>query len=97
MQNIFNILEEKQQPPEESIDKQKLRYIASQVTIWDYFGIPQPNYLALDKNKKSRMLCEYYNKLVLKYFGGDNIYFFVVCHFLDTEFMSGIFKLFLVF
>ena len=40
MQNIFNILEEKQQPPEESIDKQKLRYIASQVTIWDYFGIP---------------------------------------------------------
>lgn len=40
MENVLNILEEKQQPPEESIDQQQLRYIASQVTIWDYFGIP---------------------------------------------------------
>ena len=30
------------------------------------------------------MLSEYYNKLVLKYFGGKKIYFFVVWHFLDT-------------
>ena len=43
------------------------------------------------------MLSEYYNKLVLKYFGGKKIYFFVVWHFLDTVFMSGIFELFLVF
>ena len=48
---------------------QKLRYIALQISIWDFFGIPQANLLALDKNEKSRMLSEYYSKLVLQYFG----------------------------
>ena len=48
----------------ENHHEQKLCYIASQVSIWDYFGISQANYLALDKNEKSRMFSEYYNKLV---------------------------------
>ena len=59
-QNQFN------ETPEEIIDEQKLWYIASQINIWDYFAIPQANYLALDKNEKSRMLGEIKIILVLK-------------------------------
>ena len=81
MNNFLSILEQNQQPPEKIIDEQKLRYIASQITIWDYFTIPQADYLALDKNEKSRMLGEYYNKLVLKYFGGKKIYFLCLVYF----------------
>ena len=54
------------------------------------------NYLALDKNEKSRMFPEYYNKLVLKYFSGKKIYFFCccllffdVCHVSDVWLVSG--------
>ena len=32
------------------------RYIASQITIWNFFGIPQSTYLAFSKDEKSRML-----------------------------------------
>ena len=81
MNNFLSILEQNQQPPEKIIDEQKLRYIASQITISDYFTIPQTDYLALDKNEKSRMLGEYYNKLVLKYFGGKKIYFLCLVYF----------------
>ena len=76
MNNFLSILEQNQQPPEKIIDEQKLCYIASQITIWDYFNIPKADYLTLDKNEKSRMLGEYYNTFVLKYFGGKKIYFF---------------------
>ena len=76
MDKFIGILEEKQQPLEETIDGQKVWYIALQISIWDFFGIPQANYLALDKNEKSRMLSEYYSKLVLQYFG-KKIQFFL--------------------
>ena len=96
LERFLSILEQKQQPPEETINEWKLRYIASQVSIWDYFGIPQVKYLALDKNEKSRMFPEYYNKLVLKYFSGKKIYFFCccllfsdVCHVSDVWLVSG--------
>ena len=56
MERFLSILEQKQQPSEETIDKQKLRYIASQVSVWDYYGVPQANYLALEKNKKIKNL-----------------------------------------
>ena len=61
---FLSIFEQKQELPEKTIDEQKLCYIASQLSISDYFGISQANYLALDKNEKSRMFSEYYNKLV---------------------------------
>ena len=56
MEHFLSMLEHKQQPPEETIDDQKLCYIASQVSIWDYYGVPQANYLALEKNKKIKNL-----------------------------------------
>ena len=60
MNNFLSILKQNQQPPEEIIDEQKLCYIASQISIWDFFAISQANYLVSDKNAKSKMLGEYY-------------------------------------
>ena len=98
MEHFLSILEQKQQPPEETIDDQKLCYIASQVSIWDYYGVPQANYLALEKNKKIKNLEWLYQDLVFKYSGGKKVYFFYcLALFLDNVFMSGTFELFLVF
>ena len=69
--------------PEEIIDETKLRYIASQISICNFFGISQANYLTLSKDEKSRMFNEYYKKLVLKYFGSKNS-FFVCWHCLKV-------------
>ena len=66
----MNILEEKQPKFEEIINEQKLKYIASQNSICDFLEISHSDYLAFSKDEKSRMFKEYYNKLVLKYFGG---------------------------
>ena len=72
---LLSIFEEKK-AGEKVIDDQKLCYLASKVAIWDHFGIFQAQYLTLDKNEKSKMLGEYYNKLVPVYFGdGKNTLF----------------------
>ena len=64
---------------EECVDEQKLCNVASKVAIWDHFGIPQAQYLALDTKEKLKMLDEYYKKLVPAYFGdGKNGSFFFV-------------------
>ena len=81
---FLNILEENQPTSEEIIEETELRYIVSQICTWDFFGIPQANYLALSKDEKSRMFNECHKKLVLKYFGGKNIYFFVCWHYLEV-------------
>ena len=75
METSLGIFEKK--PQEEIINEQKLRYLASKVAICDHFGIPQAHYLALDTNKKSKMLSEYYKKLLPVHFGdGKNDTFF---------------------
>ena len=66
MENLLSAFEK---PQEEVIDEQKFLPLASKVAIWDHIGIPQAHYLALDKNEKSKMLNEYYNKLYLSISG----------------------------
>ena len=74
MENLLSAFEK---PQEEVIDEQKLRCLASKVAIWDNFGISQAHYLALDKNEESKMLNEYYNKLLPFCFkDGKNYIFF---------------------
>ena len=41
MDRFLSILKEKQPAPEEIVDEEKLRFIASKISIWDFFGIPQ--------------------------------------------------------
>ena len=76
METLLGIFEKKQQ--EEVIDEQKLCYLASKVDIWDHFGIPQAHYLALNTYEKSKMLSEYYKKLLPVYLGdGQNDTYFL--------------------
>ena len=89
MDGLLSILEQRQQLLEECIDEQKPRFVASKVSFWDYFGIPQAHYLALDKTEKSRTLGEYYNKLVLQYFGSKNLFYFVLHFILNSGLASG--------
>ena len=82
MENLLSVFEK---PQEEVIDELKLCHLASKVAIWDHFGIPQAHYLALDINEKSKMLNEYYKKLIPVYFrDGKNYIFFS----LDSGFFS---------
>ena len=55
MDRFLSILEEKQPVPEKIVDEEKLRFIASKISIWNFFGLPQLNYLALSKDKKLRV------------------------------------------
>ena len=73
MNRYLNMLEENHPEPDEVINKEKLRYIMCQISIWDFFGIHKGKYLDFSQNRKSRMSKEYYKKLVLKYFSGKNI------------------------
>ena len=82
MEKLFSVFVK---PQEEVIDEQKLRQLASKVAISDHFGIPQAHYLALDKNEKSKMLNEYYNKLLPIYFVDGKNYIFLS---LDSGFFS---------
>lgn len=50
------------------IDERELRQMAPIKAIWDYFGISQMDYLALDTNQKLKMIAKYYQKLLLRYF-----------------------------
>ena len=58
MERYLNILEEKQPKPEERIDKERLRFIASQISIWNFFRITQSKYLTFSKDEKLRMFSE---------------------------------------
>lgn len=57
------------------IDERELRQMAPIKAIWDYFGISQMDYLALDTNQKLKMIAKYYQKLLLRYFLDSKIIF----------------------
>ena len=76
MEKYLNILEAPRQQQEETVDEEKVRFINSKISTWDYFGVPQATYLGYTNEEKSRMLIEYYNKLVSRYYGQVN---FFVC------------------
>ena len=66
MENFLSIFEQKE---EVKIDEEKLRFLATKVDIWDHFGITRSQQLSLDTDQKTKMLKEYYKKLVAVYFG----------------------------
>ena len=65
MDNFLSIFEKKE---EVKIDEEKLPFMASKVDIWDFFGISQSQYLSLSTEEKSKILREYYKKLLIVYF-----------------------------
>ena len=83
MDCFLNILEKPQPKPQETTDEEKLRHIASKISIWDFCGIPQANYLAYSKEEKRRMFKEYYNKSVSKFYGTGKPNLFFLCDTFD--------------
>ena len=67
MERYLNILEVPRQQQEETFDEEKIKFINSKISIWDFFGIPQATYLSYANEEKSRMFKEYYTKLVDKF------------------------------
>ena len=45
MNRYLNMLEENHPEPDEVINEEKLRYIISQISIWDFWGFPKAKYL----------------------------------------------------
>ena len=75
MERYLNILEAPRQQQEETFDEEKIKFINSKISIWDFFGIPQATYLSYANEEKSRMFKEYYTKLVDKFCGQGKFLF----------------------
>ena len=67
MERYLNILEVSRQQQEETFDEEKIRFVNSKISIWNFFGVSQATYLGYTNEEKSRMFKEYYSKLVNKY------------------------------
>ena len=59
---------------EETFDEEKVKFISSKISIWEFSGVPQISYLASSTEEKSAMFKQYYKKLISKYYGN---FFFV--------------------
>ena len=73
MDRFVNILEVPRPNQEENFNEEKIRFINSKISVWDFFGIPQATYLAYSKEEKSRMFRENHQKLVNKYYGNGKL------------------------
>ena len=55
--------------------KKKVKFINSNISIWDFYGIPQTTYLHHSREEKSKMFIGYYKKLVEKFYGNGRNHF----------------------
>ena len=80
MEKYLSILEASRQKPQETFDEEKVKFINSKISIWDYFSIPESTYLGYTGEQKSRMFKEYDNKLVDKYCGTGDLILFIFAY-----------------
>ena len=82
MEKFLNILEspQPQQQQQDNFDAEKVRYISSKISIWNFFEIPEATTRNFSVPEKSKMFREYYARLCDKYYGstGKKIIFFLV-------------------
>ena len=69
--NLLSIVLQENKP----IDEEKLKFICSKSTIWDYFKITKEHFLSLNESEKIQMLYRFYTELEAVYYGtkGKNI------------------------
>ena len=74
-----SMLEAPQRQQQDDFDAEKVRFMNSKISIWDFYGIPQATYVSYLVEEKSKMFKEYYLKLLEKYYGltGEKELFFV--------------------
>ena len=78
MDKFLSILEApRPQQQQQDFDAEKVRFMNSKISIWDFYGIPQVTYLSYSVEEKSKMFKEFYLKLLEKYYGstGKKNYF----------------------
>ena len=61
--------------PETVVEEEKLRYIISKTSIWDYFDISESTFKSYMVKEKSGLLNKYYSELNETYYGSDKFYF----------------------
>ena len=76
-EKLLSIVETPNQQ-EEIVDDEKVKFICSQILIWNFFRVPTDRYLDLSTKEKSAMFKQYYNKLVAKCYGKSGKLFFSV-------------------
>ena len=64
----LNILESPR-PGQGNFDAEKVWLMNSKISMWDFYGVPQEVYSTFSVEEKSKMLREYYSKLLQKYYG----------------------------
>lgn len=67
MEKFLSMIESSQ--PEPAMEKENLRHVISEISIWDYFNISKSTYKALCVDEKSCLLNKYYSELYEKYYG----------------------------
>lgn len=60
---------------ETDIDKEKLNYFLSELSVWEHFGIEKNIYESFADEKKQAMLFEYYNELHKRYYVTGKMFF----------------------
>lgn len=87
MEKYLGILEHDK---EVEIDADKLKYMVSQISVWDHFGISKFHYSIKPQEEKERMLKTFYAENLNVYFGtgklGSEIFFFPACFSLFSMF-----------
>ena len=69
MDKFLSMLEAPWPQQQDDFDAEKVRFMNSKISIWDFYGIPQANYLSYSVEKKSKMFKKYYLKLLEKHYG----------------------------
>ena len=72
MDKFLSMLEAPRSQQEDNFDAEKVRFMNSKISIWDFYGIPQATYLGYSVEEKSKMFKEYYLKLLEKYYGSTS-------------------------
>ena len=73
--------------PEPVIEEEKLKFLISKISIWDYFNVSESTYKAYPVDEESRLLTKYHSELYKKYYGSGNFYFlFLFCRLLCAIF-----------
>ena len=67
MEKFLSMIESSQ--PEPAMEKENLRHVISEISIWDYFNISKSTYKAICVDEKSCLLNKYYSELYEKYYG----------------------------
>lgn len=93
MEKFLNILESLR-PQQDNFHEEKMWYISTKISLWDFFGIPEAIYRDFSVPEKSKMFREYYAKLSDNIMGRQVKFFFsglIVCFWTWSDIFFSLF------